>query len=130
MHKPFAVLEHLIREAGITLTVGAVYEPPSFHESGKNGRSQTAPTVPPPEFPPDLSGDALFEYAMKDVKQLGWSAVPLHPRLPLEIQPQDDEKEALRVLEEFLRNGDTAIEQTAEYIEGSVHPAGRQFVHA
>jgi len=79
-------------------------------------------------LPAGLSDDALFEYAMKDVRSLGWSAVPLHNRPPMEIQAQDDEQDALRALEEFVRDGNVAIEQTAEYIEGSVHPHGRLYL--
>ena len=75
-----------------------------------------------------MKDDDLFDHAMKDVKALGWSAVPLHHRPPLEIQPQDDEADALHALQEFLRYGDVRIEQTAEYIEGSVQPQGRLYL--
>src|SRR6266566_2462704 len=40
----------------------------------------------------------------------------------------DDELDALRALEEFVRDGNVAFEQTAEYIEGSVHPHGRLYL--
>jgi DNA-nicking Smr family endonuclease len=65
---------------------------------------------------------------MKDVNALGWSAVPLHHRPPLELQPQNDEQDALRVLQNFLEQGNVDIEQTAEYIEGSVQPHGRLYL--
>jgi hypothetical protein len=80
-------------------------------------------------MPQGLSDAELFEFAMKDVKSLGWSAVPLHNRPPVEIQGQDEEKDALRALEDFLRKGNVEIENTAEYIEGSVHPHGRFYLH-
>ena len=53
-------------------------------------------------LPDGLPDNELFELAMKDVKSLGWSAVPLHNRPPVEIQPQDEEQDALRALEERL----------------------------
>ena len=52
----------------------------------------------------------------------------MHRRPPLEIQPQNDEQDALRALEEFLRNGDVEIEQTPEYIEAAVQPRGRLYL--
>ena len=79
-------------------------------------------------LPEDVPDDQLFRFAMRDVKSLGWSAVPLHNRPPMEIQAQDDEQNALRALAEFVRNGNVEIEQTAEYIEGSVHPRGRLYL--
>ncbi|MBI4471622.1 MAG: Smr/MutS family protein [Acidobacteria bacterium] len=85
---------------------------------------------PPLEsLPENLSDDELFQFAMKDVKSLGWSAVPLKHRPPVEIQMQVDEQEALRALDEFVRNGDIEIEQTAEYIEGTVHPRGKLYLN-
>ena len=75
-----------------------------------------------------MADEDLFGHAMQDVKALGWSAVPLHHRPPLEIQPQNDEAEALRVLEEFLKNGDVEVEQTPEYIEAAVQPRGRLYL--
>ena len=65
---------------------------------------------------------------MKDVKSLGWSAVPLHARPPVEIQAQDEENDALRVLEQFLRSGNDDFENSGEYIEGSVQPQGRLYL--
>jgi DNA-nicking Smr family endonuclease len=119
MHKPFAVLETLVREGRIT-----------FAESS---RSATAPApAPEPEqatgLPEGLSDADLFEHAMKDVKALGWSAVPLHPRAPQEIEAQNDEEEALRALQDFLRNGNPELELTAEYIEAAIHPAGQLYL--
>src|SRR5262249_38787811 len=109
MHKPFAVLEDLVREGRITLSRSVRVRPPA----------------PTPKLPEGLSDCELLVFAMEDVTALGWSAVPLHPRAPLEIQPQNDEEEALRALEEFLRSGD---EQIGEYIEGATHPAGRLYL--
>jgi DNA-nicking Smr family endonuclease len=105
MHKPFAVLDQWVKEGRISFS-----DPPAV------------------ALPPDLPDDDLFVYAMKDVRALGWSDVPLHHRAPLELLPQSDEQEALRALEDFFRHGSVEIEQTAEYIEGSVHPHGRIYL--
>jgi DNA-nicking Smr family endonuclease len=72
--------------------------------------------------------EELFIDAMRDVKALGWSAVPLHPRPPMELKPYNEESEALQALEEFLRHGNVEIEHTAEYIEGSNRPEGRLYL--
>jgi DNA-nicking Smr family endonuclease len=117
MHKPFAALDQWVKDGRLGLSVP---------------RPQT--DVPDPyvcELPaglPDVPDDELFEWAVKDVKALGWSAVPLQPRPPQEIQPQDDELDALRALEDFIRQGNIDIEQTAEYIEGTVQPLGRLYL--
>lgn len=115
MDKPFAILQDWVREGRIHLSPQPVVddEPREF------------PIEPLPE---GLSDDALFEHAMRDVKSLGWSLVPLQNRPPVEIQPQDEEQDALRVLEQFVRNGSVDIQQTGEYIEGSVHPGGRLYL--
>src|SRR5689334_1476105 len=117
MHKPFAVLEELVRQGRIHLATVPdvdVMDEPEVAEA--------------PSLPADLSDEALFEYAMRDVKSLGWSDVPLVERPPLELEPQDDEQDALRELEEFMRNGNIAIEKTPEYIEGASHPRGRLYL--
>jgi len=114
MHKPFAVLEDLVRSGRIKFTNGTVNaEPREFAV---------------PQLPEGVPDEDLFGHAMRDVKALGWSAVPLHRRPPMEIQPQNDEAEALRVLEEFLKNGDVEVEQTPEYIEAAVQPRGRLYL--
>jgi DNA-nicking Smr family endonuclease len=116
MDKPFAILEEWVRQGRIHLSLpaaGAAEEPRDF---------------PIPPLPAGLADNELFEFAMKDVKSLGWSAVPLHNRPPVEIQPQDEEQDALRALEDFVRNGNIELEHTAEYIEGSVHPHGRLYL--
>lgn len=110
MNRPFAVLEQWVKEGRIQLSSKPVAE------------------KPPDTLPADLSDDELFLHAMRDVKSLGWSAVPLHPRPPMEIETKDDEQEALQALEEFVREGNVEIEHTAEYIEGSVHPHGRLYL--
>jgi DNA-nicking Smr family endonuclease len=109
MHKPFQVLETLVREGRIHLADGVA--PP--------------PVASLPALPEGLSDDELFQHAMKDVTALGWSKTPLHPRAPLEIPPQDDEAEALRALEAFIRNGSVDLENSAEYIEGARKPEGK-----
>ena len=62
MHKPFAVLEELVRDGRIRFVDGTIDgEPRDFAI---------------PRLPPGLKDDELFDHAMKDVKALGWSAVP------------------------------------------------------
>src|SRR5437016_8986644 len=114
MNRPFAILEDWVRQGRIRLSADPVVNEPK--------------AVPMELLPEDLPDDELFAFAMKDVRSLGWSAVPLHNRPPMEIQAQDDEQDALRALEEFVRDGNVAFEQTAEYIEGSVHPHGRLYL--
>lgn len=114
MNRPFAILQDWVREGRIRLADDAVAEP--------------AKQAPLEELPDNLPDDQLFEFAMRNVKSLGWSAVPLHNRPPKEIQAQDDEQDALRALEEFVRNGNINIEETAEYIEASVQPHGRLYL--
>jgi DNA-nicking Smr family endonuclease len=114
MNKPFAILEDWVRQGRIRLSADPATEAPK--------------PVPMELLPDDLPDEELFSFAMRDVKSLGWSAVPLHNRPPMEIQAQDDEQDALRALEEFVRNGNVEVEQTAEYIEGSVHPHGRLYL--
>ena len=118
MNRPFSILEEWVKQGRIQLSVmpAAPAEPVA------------EPVSTPMESLPDLPDDQLFQFAMRNVKSLGWSAVPLHNRPPMEIQAQDDEQDALRALEEFVRNGNVEIEQTAEYIEGSVHPHGRLYL--
>jgi len=123
MNKPFAILEQWVREGRITLAPNeATAEAPAaeLDDEPRDFMSQ--------DVPEGLSDDQLFEFAMKDVRSLGWSAVPLHNRPPVEIQAQDEEQDALRALEQFVREGNVEIEYTAEYIEGSVHPHGRLYL--
>ena len=111
MHRPFAVLEDLVRGGRIKFAVGTL-----------QGEQRDFLI---PMLPSGMADEDLFDHAMQDVRALGWSAVPLHPRPPLEILPQNDEEDALRALEAFLKNGDIEIEQTPEYIEAAVQPHGR-----
>jgi DNA-nicking Smr family endonuclease len=114
MNRPFVILEDWVKQGRIRLSADPVADEPK-------------PT-PMELLPEDLPDEELFAFAMRDVKSLGWSSVPLHNRPPMEIQAQDDEQDALRALEEFVRNGNVEIEKTAEYIEGSVHPHGRLYL--
>src|SRR2546426_7369021 len=115
MNKPFAILEEWVRQGRIHLSHHTVVddEPREFAVE---------------QLPDGLADNALFELAMKDVKSLGWSSVPLHNRSPVEIQSQDEEQDALRALEEFVRHGNLEIEDAKEYIEGSIHPRGRLYL--
>src|SRR2546430_9609925 len=116
--KPFAILEEWVRQGRIHLS------PPTEQLS----QPAEAKNDLVPLLPDGLADKELFEFAMKGVKSLGWSSVPLHNRPPVEIQGQDEEQDALRVLEAFLRQGRIDLEDTPEYIEGSVHPHGRLYL--
>ncbi len=118
MNRPFGVLEDLVKQGRIRLTSPPS---PSPHPDAPRDFSMES-------LPSGLTDEELFEFAMRDVKSLGWSKVPLHNRPPVEIQGQDEEQDALRALEQFVREGDVDIEQTAEYIEGSVQPHGRLYL--
>jgi DNA-nicking Smr family endonuclease len=114
MHKPFAVLEDLVRSGRIKFA------------NGSSSAEQRDFAIP--ELPANMADEDLFGHAMQDVRALGWSAVPLHHRPPLEIQPQNDEENALRALEAFLEQSDVEIDQTPEYIEAAVQPRGRLYL--
>jgi DNA-nicking Smr family endonuclease len=114
MHKPFAVLEELVKDGRLR-----------FLDDTVDGEQRDFAI---PRLPAGMKDSDLFDHAMKDVKALGWSAVPLHHRPPMEIRPQDDEADALRALQQFMRHGDVGIEQTAEYIERAVQPRGRLYL--
>src|SRR5437763_6049016 len=116
--KPFAILEEWVRQGRIHLS------PPTEQLS----QPAEAKNDLVPLLPDGLADKELFEFAMKGVKSLGWSSVPLHNRPPVEIQPQDEEQDALRALEDFVRNGNVDLQQTGGYIEGSVHPGGRLYL--
>lgn len=133
MDKPFAILEQWVRQGRITLSLGeAAGAPEAIPSSRILKKHQVNPSelrdFPSQEIPEGLSDAELFDYAMKDVKSLGWSAVPLYNRPPVEIQAQDEEQDALSALEQFVREGNVELEYTAEYIEGSVHPHGRLYL--
>src|ERR1041385_1117347 len=119
--KPFAILEEWVRQGRIHLSPQAI---PALVEAHEDEPRDVAVEA----LPEGLPDKELFELAMKDVKSLGWSAVPLHNRPPVEIQQQDEEMDALFALEQFVREGNVEIEQTAEYIEGSVQPHGRLYL--
>jgi DNA-nicking Smr family endonuclease len=114
MFKPLFILEDLVRMGKLSLPAS------STDESNKDE------VVEP--LPEDMPDEELFGYAVKNVKALGWSDVPLQNRPPVEIQPQDDELDALRALEEFIQNGDVAAELMPGYIEGAVHAKGRLYL--
>jgi DNA-nicking Smr family endonuclease len=114
MFKPLAILEDFVRTGKLSLPA------PSTNESKNDD------VVEP--LPPDMPDEELFGHAVKNVKALGWSDVPLQNRPPVEVQPQDDELHALRALEEFIENDDVAVELTPGYIEGAVHAKGRLYL--
>ena len=114
MLKPLAILDDLVRTGKLSLL------------SSSPDESKNDEMIEP--LPPDMPDEELFGHAVKNVKALGWSNVPLRNRPPVEIQPQDDELEALRALEEFIQNGDSAAELMPGYIEGAVHAKGRLYL--
>jgi len=115
MYKPLAMLEELVRNGEISLTRSELDESPA--------------ETPAESLPPDMADEDLFGHAMKNVKALGWSDVPLHKRPPLEIEPQSDELHALRALEDFVRNGNVEMELTPDYIEAAVQARGRLYLN-
>jgi DNA-nicking Smr family endonuclease len=127
MHKPFAILDSWVREGRIRLA--APLAVPSNGNEAEAADDADSRDIAVESLPPDLSDQALFEFAMRDVKSLGWSAVPLVERPPTELQAHDHEQEALRELEDFIRHGNIEIEHTPEYIEASVQPHGRLYLH-
>ena len=127
MHKPFAILDSWVREGRIRLA--APVQMPATGGDGEASDDAGSGNVAVENLPQDLSDQALFEFAMRDVKSLGWSAVPLVERPPMELQAHDDEQEALHELEEFIRHGNIEMEHTPEYIEASVQPHGRLFLN-
>src|SRR5215468_1741622 len=126
MNKPFAILEEWVKQGRIHLSHGNERARPEHLQI--NEHDDEPREFDTGEMPDGLSDTELFEYAMKDVKSLGWSAVPLHNKPPVEIQAQDEEGDALRVLEQFIRGGNIELVDSGEYIEGAVHPRGRLYL--
>src|SRR4029079_11591855 len=114
MFKPLAGLEDLVRTGKLSLPA------PSIDEEKNDEVSEL--------LPPDMPDEELFVHVVQNVKALGWSDVPLRNRPPVEIQPQDDEREALQALEAFMHNEDVAEELLPGYIEGAVHAKDRLFL--
>ena len=133
MHKPFAILEQWVNQGRIRLIQTSVTPPAVVSKTELPNAGAEVGTedrdLPIDPLPGDLADDHLFEFAMRDVKSLGWSAVPLIDRPPTELQAQDEEQEALRLLQDFIENGNIFVDQTAEYIEGSIQPHGRLYLH-
>jgi len=118
MFKPLAVLEDLVRTGKLSLPAPSIDK-----EEDEEKKDEVSELLPP-----DMPDEELFVYAVKNVKALGWSDVPLQNRPPVEIQPQNDEREALRALEAFMRNEDVAAELLPGYIEGAVHAKDRLYL--
>jgi len=123
MHKPFAILEEWVRQGGSIWRLPLPrrrpvnYRPADPLEDRDDLQSKICPAI--------LRMTPCSKFAMRDVKSLGWSAVPLVARAPVQLQSHDHEREALRELEEFFEKGKFELEQTGEYIEGSNHPRGK-----
>ena len=116
MHRPFSILDDLVKQGRIRLSK-PVTRKPRLHISGKLIRRAS-----------DLSEEQLFEQAMEDVRPLasGNASPPL--RGPVEILASDDEADALKVLEEFCRSGRVDVELSREYVEHSSDPVGRLYL--
>jgi DNA-nicking Smr family endonuclease len=128
MHKPFSILEQWVQQGRIHLAPSIAMPVVDVFLGSEETADPEIRDFPMEALPAELADNQLFDFAMRDVKSLGWSAVPLIDRPPIELQGQDDEREALRLLEDFVRNGNIDIEQTAEYIERSVQPHGRLYL--
>jgi DNA-nicking Smr family endonuclease len=126
MHRPFEILDEWVKQGRIRLAA-PVLPPPNGEDTEAEPESDEREAVAE-DLPADMPDSALFEFAMRDVKSLGWSAVPLVNRPPLELQSHDVEEEALRELEAFFLHGDIEIEHTPEYIEASIQPHGRLYL--
>ncbi len=115
VHRPFAVLKKLVKKGQLRLA---------------ESDAKPAEQVPSDLLrrAPDLSDGELFEAAMSDVRPRGWDEVPLRLPAPLEIRSNDDEADALKVLEEFCRTGNVAVEHTGEYVEHTIDPLGRLYL--
>jgi DNA-nicking Smr family endonuclease len=118
MFKPLAILEDLVRTGKLSLPA------PSIGEEKDEEKIDEVLEL----LPADMPDEELFGHAVKNVKALGWSDVPLQNRPPVEIEPQNDELEALRALEEFIQNEDVATELVPGYIEGVVHAKDRLYL--
>ena len=116
MHRPFSILDDLVKQGRIRLSK-PVTRKPRLHISGKLIRRAS-----------DLSEEQLFEQAMEDVRPLaaGNASPPL--RGPVEILASDDEANAFKVLEEFCRSGRVDVELSREYVEHSSDPVGRLYL--
>ncbi len=109
----------------------------TFEDLGALVRGQKLKLTPSTDKPapimnlPDhLSDEELFDLSMRDVFPLGWSAVPLPPSEPFEIQnPHQSEDEGLRLLTEFVADkGEVDLMVSGEYVEGAPHPHGHLFL--
>ena len=116
MHRPFSILDDLVKQGRIRLSKPAARKPEQ-RESGKLISRAS-----------DLSEGELFEQAMEDVRPLADNNAPPPARGPVEIRASDDEAEALKVLEEFCRSGRVDVELSREYVEHSSDPAGRLYL--
>jgi DNA-nicking Smr family endonuclease len=115
MHRPFTVLRGMIKQGSLRLS-----------ETDAKPQEPAPPKMLRRE--PEPSDLELFETAMSDVRPSGWEDIPLRVPGPFEIQPNDDEAEALKVLEEFCRNGHVTVEQSGEYVEHTADPSGRLYL--
>jgi len=112
--QPFEILDQWVREGRIRLAAPIVAPAETaVLDPIDDAEVRDLAVV---DLPADLSDQALFEFAMRDVRALGWSAVPLADRPPIELTAHDDEAEALRELEDFMRHGNMGMEQSPEYM--------------
>ena len=85
MNKPFEILDEWVREGRIRLAspIAVMSEAVVAAVDDTEERDLTVE-----DLPANLSDQALFEFAMREVRSLGWSAVPLADRPPLELPAQ------------------------------------------
>ena len=116
MHRPFSILDDLVKQGRIRLSKPAARKPrlpvPDKIISGSS----------------NLSEEQLFEQAMEDVRPLAADNASPPLRGPVEIRASDDEAEALKVLEEFCRSGRVDVQLSREYVEHSSDPVGRLYL--
>ena len=116
MHRPFSILDDLVKQGRIRLSKPAARKAEQRVSSKLISRAS------------DLSEEQLFEQAMEDVRPLADCNASPPVRGPVEIRASDDEAEALKVLEEFCRSGRVDVELSREYVEHSSDPVGRLYL--
>ena len=110
VHRPFAVLDEWIRSGRLRVSdpdvpVTASAEPSAGAAEGE-----------------------LFRAAMRGVRPLDRNAASAPSKARAGVRPGGGDRDAVRVLEEFCRNGTVAPEHTREYVEHAADAAGRRYI--
>lgn len=116
MHRPFLILDRLVKQGRIQLSNPA----PCKSEQLASGKLVSSAS--------DLSEEEVFEEAMEDVCPIAPNNVAQPLRRPVEISSNEDEAEALKVLNSFCRSGSHDVKLSREYVEHSSDPAGRLYL--